>query len=231
MTQDHGMKFAPHMFWWLVLPLVFYVVQIAVEIALDHRTLLIMHSEGGPHESLQFFLLIWAFVMAVLGLCTKAARHDKFMTGFLLLAAFCCFYVGGEEVSWGQHIIGWNTPDFWLTVNDQQETNLHNTSSWFDQKPRLLLEIAVMVGGIAIPLTKRFKPSILPPVFKDIYPPSYLFVIALIALTLKVSDWIGEAMGYVAYERVSEVIEVYLYWFIALYLAYIYKKLRAESKA
>src|SRR3546814_4167282 len=54
--------------------------------------------------------------------------------------------MAGEEASWGQHYAGWLTPDNWQALNDQGETNLHNTSSWLDQKPRTLLEIGVIVG-------------------------------------------------------------------------------------
>ncbi len=40
-------------------------------------------------------------------------------------------------------------------LNDQGETNLHNMSSWLDQKPRTLLEIWVVIGGIVIPVREK----------------------------------------------------------------------------
>ncbi len=64
------------------------------------------------------------------------------------LVTLACFYFAGEELSWGQHLFGWATPEYWNTINDQGETNLHNISSWFDQKPRMLLELFVLYGGI-----------------------------------------------------------------------------------
>jgi hypothetical protein len=44
---------------------------------------------------------------------------------FLLLALFffICF---GEEISWGQRVFGWSTPDGWKEINAQSETNFHN---------------------------------------------------------------------------------------------------------
>jgi hypothetical protein len=37
----------------------------------------------------------------------------------------------GEEISWGQRIFGWGTPEFLGELNAQNETNLHNL--WFSQ--------------------------------------------------------------------------------------------------
>ena len=74
---------------------------------------------------------------------------------------------GGGGDSWGQHFLGWESSEFWQDINDQSETNLHNTSSWLDQKPRLILEIGVMVGGIVIPLLIKFKKGLLPARFNE----------------------------------------------------------------
>jgi hypothetical protein len=53
------------------------------------------------------------------------ARQTKRNVYFLLLAVFffICF---GEEISWGQRIFGWSTPEGWSDLNAQSETNFHN---------------------------------------------------------------------------------------------------------
>jgi len=66
-----------------------------------------------------------------------------------------CIYFLGEEISWGQHLFGWETPDAWDAINDQSETNLHNTSGWLDQVPRTVLTIGIICGGIIYPLLRR----------------------------------------------------------------------------
>ena len=66
-----------------------------------------------------------------------------------------CIYFFGEEISWGQHLGGWETPDAWKEVNNQHETNLHNTSGWLDQIPRTLLTIGIICGGFIYPLLQR----------------------------------------------------------------------------
>lgn len=41
------------------------------------------------------------------------------------------FWAAGEEISWGQHILGTVTPDWLAKINGQQETNLHNINKKF----------------------------------------------------------------------------------------------------
>jgi hypothetical protein len=45
---------------------------------------------------------------------------------FWLLLALLMFVCFGEEASWGQHLIGFETPEFMAGWNAQDETNLHN---------------------------------------------------------------------------------------------------------
>ena len=42
------------------------------------------------------------------------------------LLAILFFFGGGEEISWGQRIFGWETPDAFQEANVQRETNIHN---------------------------------------------------------------------------------------------------------
>ena len=44
----------------------------------------------------------------------------------LLVFAFVTIFAAGEEISWGQRILGFETPDALASVNEQDEFNLHN---------------------------------------------------------------------------------------------------------
>ena len=208
-----------HSIFWLWLPIAIIIAQIAIEILVPHEIKGPLHSENGPHETLQFIFAAGGFITALL--CLKAlAKNPK---PFLIFWAGCfalgCFYIAGEEVSWGQHIFDWATPEFWSGVNDQNETNLHNTSSWLDQKPRLILLIGVVVGGLIIPLLQKFKADILPKMFETIYPPAILAPTAALAIGIKIIDKIDEALPEtVIFARASEVEELYLFYFVLLYL-------------
>lgn len=211
--------------WWLYVPVIAILIQIALEITLDAPTLARMHTEGGPHEILQFLAIGAACIVALSALGLPAVRRNKGLLAWFGIAALCSFYVAGEEMSCGQHILHWNTPEYWTAVNDQNETNLHNTSSWLDQKPRILLEIGVIVGGLMIPLLHRFRPAWLPARFAVIYPPAILGVTAGVFLGLKIADSIADALHIRLFERVSEVQELYLFYFVLLYVIWLRRKI------
>lgn len=203
---------------WLWVPAIAVIAQICVEIFVPYSLKGPLHSEGGPHETIQFLTLLMALGVALSALF-RLQGHDRLLSTWIGLAALCCVYVAGEEVSWGQHIFDWATPEFWRGINDQNETNLHNTSSWLDQKPRLLLLIGVVVGGLVIPTLQRFKPSMLPTQFAAIYPPGILGVTAALALGSNLIDKAFEAFtGYPILSRGSEIEEIFLFYFVLLYL-------------
>ena len=45
---------------------------------------------------------------------------------WFLLLTLLFFFGGGEEISWGQRIFGWQTPETFEKANIQRETNIHN---------------------------------------------------------------------------------------------------------
>ena len=67
-----------------------------------------------------------------------------------LLVAVGAFVVAGEEISWGQRILGLTTPDALNDINHQGETNIHNISSL--QRVFNLGELLVGLYGFAIPV-------------------------------------------------------------------------------
>jgi hypothetical protein len=71
--------------------------------------------------------------------------------------ALACLYFAGEEASWGQHYFGWDTPEAIAERNKQDETNLHNMSSWLNMKPRTLVETWIVVGGLVLPIVRRIR--------------------------------------------------------------------------
>src|SRR3546814_15941194 len=115
--------------------------------------------------------------------------------------------MAGEEASWGQHYAGWLTPENWQALNDQGETNLHNTSSWLDQKPRTLLEIGVIVGGILIPLLALRRPALREGRFALFLPPLACVPVAVTAEASKPYDPLQAPGSWdlVIYHRASAV--------------------------
>lgn len=204
---------------WLWLPLGWMVFQVALEFSLPLESKLALHAENGPHEILQFLLLCGGFLISAFTLRNMDRRAQPWLTRWIALAAVCCFYVAGEEMSWGQTVMGWDTPESWAAINEQDETNLHNTSRWLNHKPRLVLEIGVLFAGIIIPLAQKLRPSLVPARFNAIYAPRTLMVTAILCAIVKFTDKAGRGLfDYKFFSRPSEVEELYLFYFVLLYL-------------
>lgn len=82
--------------------------------------------EDGPIEYAQ--AVLW-FLTAAFGIvAARRLRQAKQCrtAGFMVLFALAAVFVGGEEISWGQRLCGWRTPEMLLHANLQKETTLHN---------------------------------------------------------------------------------------------------------
>jgi hypothetical protein len=225
MTEGHELMVSR--FWLIWIPLILLGIQAVFEVSFTSKELASLMSENGPVELLQWVIITLALGVAALTLVRIDPRRSPWLFAWVLIAALACFYVAGEEVSWGQHFLNWDTPAYWQAVNDQHETNFHNTTSWLDQKPRLILFAGIIVGGLVFPLLKRFRPGILPERFAILYPPAQLIPAALLVLGPYLAQEIAEhAFGFRLFERVSEVQELYMYYFVLLYLIILRRRIR-----
>lgn len=113
--------------------------------------------ESGFFEHATVLVLIPGIAAGVWA-CAKGRRlPGQWLRWWILLWALAALYFAGEEASWGQHWFGWDTPDAWVEHNKQAETNLHNTSSWLNMKPRTAVELWIFVGGVVVPAIQFFK--------------------------------------------------------------------------
>lgn len=190
-------------------------------------------SELGLLESVQAVVLLCAIGMAGVLLFQRGLSCPPWVRAWIAAGLVGTVYVFLEEISYGQHYFNWNTPGYWQEINDQHETNLHNTSSWLDQKPRLLLELGVLVGGIIVPLLRRFKPSALPGKLKPILPDSALFITALLAILPRIYERVIALAGldhWNLFVRTSEVQEFYFFYFVLLYFVFLRSELRSAGR-
>lgn len=168
----------------------------------------------------------------------SALRYRQYLPGrlarvWIAMLTLGCVYFAGEELSWGQHVFGWGTPEYFAKVNDQQETNIHNISSWFDQKPRLLLELWVLIGGVIYPLVwcRLRSPSRRQSWFWPtlVCVPSAALAI-LVRLPERLKSWL-ELSTLPLEIRYSESQEYYFALFLAVYLASAWARLRRYATA
>ena len=104
--------------------------------------------ENGFVENLQSILLFLSIILIIK--YRKIYKENLLIRIFLIIYLVGLIYYFGEEISWGQHFIKWNTPEFFENYNNQNETNIHNISNLFDQLPRTLV---LLFCGIIVPFT------------------------------------------------------------------------------
>jgi hypothetical protein len=67
-------------------------------------------------------------------------RLPRYAVAFYLLFGVAGLVMAGEELSWGQHVLSIESPDFFIKHSKQREINFHNLAG--DRPARLLRRVA-----------------------------------------------------------------------------------------
>ncbi len=108
-------------------------------------------------EWVQVFLFAGGFAFALMN-AIRGSNHRLFF-GILALALF---YTVMEEISWGQRIFGWSSPEIFREYKLQRETNLHNLlvgpySTVTKDVVSYALAIALLAYGLVYPVLMRLQ--------------------------------------------------------------------------
>jgi glucan phosphoethanolaminetransferase (alkaline phosphatase superfamily) len=185
---------------------------------------------GAVFEHLTVVVLVVAIAAGVYLLWRLRKRLPlPWLKYWMLLCTAGAVYFAGEEASWGQWYFGWETPEEFARLNRQGETNLHNTSEALNYYPKLLSGLFVVLVGWLIPWTlhlRGWKPRpqdwlewILAP--RACWPVGFLFLVFWICSEIELSplDRLGA----------SEWRELWIAWFLTLYLISYAVRLRSEG--
>lgn len=82
----------------------------------------LLYQEGGIFEDLTALLAFFSSAILLI----VVLRTNQYHKGYLLMLAGALLFFAGEEISWGQRIIGFETPQSLENINYQKETTLHN---------------------------------------------------------------------------------------------------------
>jgi hypothetical protein len=172
----------------------------------------IRRHEVGLLEQGTVICLVPAVVMGVMVLRRRRELPAKWLGVWVMLLTLGALYYAGEECSWGQNYFGWLTPESWSQINDQHETNLHNTSSLFDHAPRALLSVAAgvcLVAPFVLPRRRRqWDPRTNPRAW--FFPTVAVVPAAAMALAVSVPQQL-----YGKYDKTNEAVS----WFAEMFLA------------
>jgi len=151
--------------------------------------------------------------LALASACVLGARltfqlrrdgHPTLIWGFFLLFSVGLFVVAMEEISWGQWLFFWKTPEGWKEINRQGETNLHNLPGLFGRSEWMRLTFASggLVGVLAVRRTS-LRPLATPPSMTGVF----VIMTAYILLDL-VDDLFDVPWLFTTFSSMSEFMEM-----------------------
>jgi hypothetical protein len=222
---------------WLWFPPSLFILQLAVLFGGEREFYLRwFESELGLVENGTALILVPGIIAGLLAWRFRAYLPHGLLKLWLIIFIAGSFYFAGEEVSWGQNWFGWQTPETVGAVNDQGETNIHNISSWFDQKPRLLLEIWVLFAGMGYPIWRRLKGICAYPEGDWrywVFPSFVCFPTAVFAIMIRIPERLSGLFNHPEWQilRFAEPQEYLFAVFLTLYLMSFYRRLRQVAKA
>ena len=214
---------------WLWFPPVLLLIILPIRIISPEFYSAHIDGELGLIELATPLLSLIGFVIGIATVRLAWNRVGQKERVWYLLVTLGCFYFAGEELSWGQHFFGWGTPEYLEQINDQEETNIHNISSWFDQKPRLLLELWVLIGGVVMVLVKGGRSF---SSYAWFWPTVECFPTAVLAILVRLPERIKSLFNIEQLPlelRFSEPQEYYFALFLLLYLAVAGQRLKHST--
>jgi hypothetical protein len=133
------------------LALATFPVVVAVLVAaahLVHPIYRFLTAEDSVLEWLQVACLVGTALFLGLIARTLVGRREWLWAGLFAAGAVVVVFVVGEEVSWGQRLLGIETPEDIEAINNQGEINVHNVVGVL-----MSLNFATMIGaGLAVAL-------------------------------------------------------------------------------
>ena len=162
--------------------------------------------ENGLVETLQVIILsVTILILLNFYLLKKNYLDSSLLKKFIIIEICGLSYLLFEEISWGQHIINFDTLKFFLNKNNffynhQGEMNLHNTSRIFNELPRILVIIWCSLSIIILKFTKLVNKKELAPI---IMPNEKLIFISYLILIFYLPDLILTKLGVVNHSELA----------------------------
>ena len=112
----------------------------------------IFWEENGLVEFTQVIILVISIIILFKHIKLQIKNLSRSYQIILFLYLLALIYYFFEEISWGQHLFFWNSPEFFLEFNSQKETNFHNISNLLNELPRTFLMLFCTISFIVYKL-------------------------------------------------------------------------------
>jgi hypothetical protein len=192
-------------------------------------------SELGVIELGTAALYLGAAVVALL-LVVRQSRAGRVYRAMYLLVALGAVFIFLEEINYGQYLLGFETPDYFMDHSSKEEFNLHNL---FGNKPARRLNTLATIGFplwcVALPLIGRWRGNW----WTTDHWSSYLvprMELATTVILAQLMSWVDDVYDWFpslpenAWSRASEFKE--LYWSLAalLMMVLLWRRLRPRGE-
>jgi hypothetical protein len=222
--------------WSIPLPLVIHLS--ARQIDSDNRFFPTwIESESGLIENATAVLLLPATVLAIVLAVRCYGQFGRMFSVWFAGFALMCFGFAGEEVSWGQHWLGWSSPEYFAEYNRQGETNFHNLNIHFGRVVKTLLTLVIIIGGLILPLTRRAqaREAVSPRRWSAAIVPTLVCVPAAafvfgVRLVERCKTWFDLEWSLLDV-NLKELQELYIAIFLLIYVWSVYKRYGSASTA
>jgi len=196
--------------------------------------------ESGFVEMATIILLVPAIVLSIRRLLQLWRSGMRVAAGLLLVFAFGCLFLFLEEISYGQHFLGWKSPEYFTDRNLQDETNIHNLEFFNKNLLKWLTILGVLVAGIILPLIfrrygvpERLARSVLGPVLlhSRIGLPTAAMAVGMHLLVKGLHARYDFEFHHAGFVNVREINELYIANFLFLYALALFRGLDASRRA
>ena len=164
---------------WILIVILFFIFLFSVLLIVDPAIYDRVSREDRLIESLTaFFLAVTGFLFlrsSAFSNSEKSFQYRNLRTVLFVFAGVVFILAAGEEISWGQRILNFETPENLVQLNDQNEFNFHNIDKkFFDRAVDRATIAFVFFGAVLVFLREEW--------FLGIRAPN-IAVIAAFALT------------------------------------------------
>lgn len=120
--------------------------------------------EDNIFENLQFVFYFFSAVLALIISVNSFSKRKKLMFIYFLGFSLFLFFISGEEISWGQRILGISSPEIAKEINTQDETTIHNIKGLNDLQPIMYMAFSlylstawIFIKGLPRKTQQKFK--------------------------------------------------------------------------
>lgn len=219
-------------FYYLILPVTMVVFWIILHTFPETYRMLVV--EDGPLEYLQFFLYLISAVYAFrIFLHFKKIPKKKVYAILFLLLSLGLLFVAKEEISWGQRLLGIETPEAIAEINAQDEITIHNLEIFQHD----ILHMSFMFVGLYGAFSRIIAKKLFPKSFDKlkIFTPRYEYFFCFFSAFAYyfVLDYYlvpnEIRVGVFHPDRLQEVFETYLAFGFFGYVRETFKGLKAKA--